>query len=48
VIAMTGPDHRRLFTTQVLIGEKVWGQGSGSTKQAAAQEAARVALETIG
>lgn len=48
VIATTGPDHRRLFTTQVLIGEKVWGQGSGPTKQAAAQEAARVALETIG
>jgi ribonuclease III len=44
VSAVSGPDHARRFTVQVLIGDKVWGEGQGSSKQSAAQVAARVAL----
>lgn len=42
-----GPDHNKIFTVEVLIGEKVYGRGEGRTKQAAEQEAARQALEKI-
>lgn len=42
-----GPDHNKVFTVEVLIEEKVYGQGEGTTKQAAEQEAARQALEKI-
>jgi ribonuclease III len=44
VVGVSGPDHARQFTIQVLIGDKVWGEGRGSSKQSAAQAAARVAL----
>ena len=44
VVATAGPDHARAFTVSVLVGEKVWGTGEGSSKQAAAQAAARQAL----
>ncbi|RMH00572.1 MAG: ribonuclease III [Chloroflexi bacterium] len=47
VVATAGPDHAKEFTVQVLIGEKVWGQGVGRSKQAAAQMAAREALERV-
>lgn len=42
-----GPDHDKVFTVEVLIGEKVYGRGEGRSKQAAEQEAARQALEKI-
>lgn len=44
VIDTQGPDHAKTFTTQVLVGEKVWGEGSGPSKQRAAQAAAAQAL----
>jgi ribonuclease-3 len=44
VIDTSGPDHNKQFTIQVLVGERVWGEGSGSSKQAAAQEAATAAM----
>jgi ribonuclease III len=44
VTSISGPDHAREFTMQVLVGEVIWGAGSGRSKQAAAQEAARSAL----
>lgn len=44
-IAESGPDHAKEFTVQVLIGRKVYGQGTGPNKQQAAQAAAREALE---
>jgi len=43
----TGPDHAKHFTVEVVIGGQVYGQGSGRSKQAAAQEAAQAALEAI-
>jgi ribonuclease III len=47
VVAVTGPDHARQFTLQVMIGDEVWGEGQGSSKQSAAQAAARTALTRI-
>lgn len=44
-VAETGPDHAKEFTIEVLIGGKVYGRGVGRSKQAAEQEAARMALE---
>ncbi len=39
-----GPDHARTFTVEVSIGETVVGEGSGPSKQLAAQRAAIDAL----
>jgi ribonuclease III len=39
-----GPDHARIFTVQVFIGEHCLGTGSGSSKKEAEQEAARSGL----
>ncbi len=39
-----GPDHAKLFTVQVFIGDRVCGQGEGPSKQIAAQQAASDAL----
>lgn len=44
-IAVEGPAHRSQFTVAVLLGDRQLGVGRGLSKQAAAQEAARVALE---
>ena len=48
MVEARGPDHARVFTIKVVIGEEVYGQGVGPNKQAAAQQAAQVALERIG
>jgi len=42
-----GPDHNKVFTVEVLIEDKVYGRGEGTSKRAAEQEAARQALEKI-
>jgi ribonuclease-3 len=47
-VAERGPDHAKEFTVQVTIGGLVYGQGTGASKQLAAQDAARAALEQIG
>jgi ribonuclease-3 len=44
----SGPDHARVFTVEVHINGKVFGQGEGTSKQAAAQAAAHEALESLG
>jgi ribonuclease-3 len=48
VVEMTGPDHDRRYTIEVLVGEESYGVGSGNSKQAAAQDAARKGLEKLG
>ena len=35
-----GPDHNKVFESQVLIGQEIIGQGTGRTKKAAEQVAA--------
>ena len=43
----SGPDHAKEFTVQVTIGSKAYGQGTGHSKQLAAQAAAQDALQRI-
>ncbi|GAB4468522.1 MAG: ribonuclease III [Anaerolineae bacterium] len=42
-----GPDHAKVFTVAVVIGGRRYAEGVGTSKQMAAQEAARLALETL-
>lgn len=46
-VAVSGPDHRREYTVEVLLGEERLGVGSGHSKQAAAQQAALHALRDL-
>ena len=45
VLEEDGPDHDKIFTLGVFVGEKQMGQGTGPSKQAAQQAAAKAALE---
>jgi len=47
IAAEDGPDHQKLFTVEVMIGGESLARGSGLTKKAAEQAAARHALERI-
>jgi ribonuclease-3 len=42
-----GPDHRKLFHVEVLVGDEVLAQGAGRTKKEAEQDGARSALTTL-
>jgi ribonuclease-3 len=44
VVAIEGPDHQRLYTVEVRVGDEVLGAGSGPNKKSAEREAARAAL----
>lgn len=46
-IEATGPDHARTFTVAVCVGRETYGEGQGGSKQAAAQAAAKAALERV-
>lgn len=45
VLEELGPDHDKVFTLAVFVGEKLMGKGVGPSKQSAQQAAARSALE---
>ncbi len=45
VLSEEGPDHDKVFTLGVFVGDKRMGKGTGSSKQNAQQEAARAALK---
>ena len=45
VLKEEGPDHDKVFTLGVYVGEKIMGKGNGSSKQNAQQEAAKTAIE---
>jgi len=47
VIEATGPDHNRMFTVEVRVGDTVLGRGSGKSKKMAEAEAARSALDQL-
>jgi ribonuclease III len=47
VMEESGPDHDKVFTVGVYVGDKRFGQGAGSSKQAAQQVAAAVALKQL-
>ena len=40
VLGSKGPDHAKEFTVAVYVGDKLWGQGTGKSKQEAEEEAA--------
>jgi len=46
VLEESGPDHDKTFTVGVFLGEKLMGQGQGSSKQAGQQAAAEAALKS--
>ena len=45
VLDEVGPDHDKVFTLGVFVGEEMMGKGIGPSKQAAQQQAARAALQ---
>ncbi len=45
VLEEVGPDHDKIFTLGVFVGDKKMGEGTGPSKQNAQQQAARAALE---
>jgi len=45
VMEEVGPDHDKVFTLGVYVGDKLLGQGSGPSKQVAQQVAAKAALD---
>jgi ribonuclease-3 len=47
VVVESGPDHNKVFTVEVRVGEMVLGRGSGKNKKAAESQAARSALEHL-
>ena len=47
LVGESGPDHDKRFMVQVLLNDAVVGDGTGSSKKRAEQDAARVALEKL-
>ncbi|WP_155286685.1 ribonuclease III [Lacticaseibacillus zhaodongensis] len=47
LLSTSGPANARIFTVRVLDGKKELGTGTGKSKKAAEQEAAKAALTTI-
>lgn len=45
VLSEEGPDHDKVFTLGVFVGEKMMGRGTGPSKQVAQQQAARAAID---
>jgi len=46
-VAAEGPDHAKVFTVEVLVGERALGQGQGRSKKEAESKAAQQALKAI-
>ena len=47
LVGESGPDHDKTFTAQVLLNDQVIGEGTGSSKKRAEQDAAKAALEQL-
>ena len=47
LVGESGPDHDKVFTAQVLLNNQIIGEGTGSSKKRAEQDAARAALEKL-
>lgn len=47
MVSSEGPDHAKLFTVEVSLGDEMMGRGQGRTKKQAELNAARQALETL-
>ena len=44
-VAISGPDHQKVFTVEVLVQDQVYGEGAGESKKIAEQVAAQNALQ---
>jgi ribonuclease III len=47
IVSETGPDHEKLFVTEIAVGGKVLGKGAGKSKKQSEQEAAKKALREL-
>lgn len=47
LLSEEGPDHNKIFTTAVYVGNEQIGSGTGRTKKAAEQEAASQAIQKL-
>jgi ribonuclease-3 len=47
IIEDEGPDHEKVFTAQVKVGDKLYGHGTGRSKKEAEQQAAEAAYVAI-
>ncbi len=47
IISETGPDHAKVFTVGVSVGNEILAEGTGSSKQKAEQQAAFAALKKL-
>ena len=47
IIKETGPDHNKLFESEVICNNKILAQGTGKSKKAAEMQAAQKALENL-
>ncbi|MBO6620860.1 MAG: ribonuclease III [Balneola sp.] len=48
VVSESGPGHDKIFEIKVLVDNKELGTGQGRSKKSAEQEAAKIALKTLG
>jgi len=47
LVSSFGPDHKKEFIVQVLLDDKLFGQGVGKNKKSAEQKAAKTTLENL-
>jgi ribonuclease-3 len=47
VVGTLGPDHRKMFDVEVLVGGEAIARSTGASKKEAEQESARIALEKL-
>jgi ribonuclease-3 len=47
VVSETGPDHEKVFITEIAVGGKVLGKGEGRSKKQSEQHAAKKALDAL-
>jgi ribonuclease-3 len=47
-VSARGPDHDKVFEVEVLVNGHLYGRGAGHSKQAAAKDAARDAMASLG
>jgi ribonuclease III len=47
LIDESGPDHQKMFTARVRVGDEIYGSGSGRSKKEAEQQAAETAYASI-
>jgi ribonuclease-3 len=46
-VSESGPDHQREYAAEVLVGDEVYGMGTGRSKSNATQAAAQAALQRV-